>query len=37
LNYPEPDDPFEPEIAHLYKTDKKRFDDTAKEWTKRFA
>jgi len=37
LNNPSPDDPFEPEIGVLLKTDKPKFLATAKEWTKKFA
>ncbi len=32
-----PDDPLVPEIAQLYKTNKAKFEATAKEWTKKFA
>ncbi|CAG8544759.1 1227_t:CDS:2 [Funneliformis mosseae] len=34
---PNPDDPLEPEIAHLYKSDRNRYEDTAREWTRKFA
>ncbi|EMD34458.1 hypothetical protein CERSUDRAFT_117314 [Gelatoporia subvermispora B] len=37
VNNPSPDDPFEPEIAALLKTDKSKFLATAKEWTKKYA
>ncbi|KAL4253934.1 Ubiquitin-conjugating enzyme E2 [Abortiporus biennis] len=37
LNNPSPDDPFEPDIAALLKSDKSKFLATAKEWTKRHA
>jgi len=37
VNNPSPDDPFEPEIAALLKTDKAKFLATAKEWTKKYA
>ncbi|KAI0811158.1 ubiquitin-conjugating enzyme [Irpex lacteus] len=37
LNNPSPDDPFEPEIAALMKTDNAKFLATAKEWTKKYA
>ncbi|KIP07964.1 hypothetical protein PHLGIDRAFT_19061 [Phlebiopsis gigantea 11061_1 CR5-6] len=37
VNNPSPDDPFEPEIAALMKTDYARFQATAKEWTKKYA
>ncbi|KAJ3554464.1 hypothetical protein NM688_g3097 [Phlebia brevispora] len=36
LNNPSPDDPFEPDIAALMKTDQHKFLATAKEWTKKF-
>lgn len=32
-----PDDPLVPEIAHLYKTDRAKYEATAKEWTKKYA
>ena len=32
-----PDDPLVPEIAQLYKTNKAKFEATAKEWTKKYA
>ncbi|KAI0340130.1 ubiquitin-conjugating enzyme, partial [Trametopsis cervina] len=35
LNNPSADDPFEPEIAALIKTDNAKFLATAKEWTKK--
>ena len=31
------DDPLVPEIAHVYKTDRTRFEATAKEWTRKYA
>ena len=34
LNDPNPDDPLEPEIAHEYKTNRERFTNNAKSWTK---
>jgi len=37
LTDPNPDDPLVPEIAHIYKTDKKRYDDTARQWTNKYA
>ncbi|TFL07355.1 UBC-like protein [Pterulicium gracile] len=37
LNNPSPDDPFEPDIAALLKTDETKFLATAKEWTKKYA
>eukprot|EP00350_Pseudokeronopsis_sp_OXSARD2_P010600 CAMPEP_0170540016 /NCGR_PEP_ID=MMETSP0211-20121228/2_1 /TAXON_ID=311385 /ORGANISM="Pseudokeronopsis sp., Strain OXSARD2" /LENGTH=110 /DNA_ID=CAMNT_0010842259 /DNA_START=30 /DNA_END=362 /DNA_ORIENTATION=+ len=32
-----PDDPLVPEIAHLYKNDKEKYETTAKEWTRKYA
>lgn len=32
-----PDDPLVPEIAHIYKTDRARYNATAREWTRKFA
>lgn len=32
-----PDDPLVPEIAHIYKQDKAKYEATAKEWTKKYA
>mmetsp|Transcript_10863 Transcript_10863/g.27891 ORF Transcript_10863/g.27891 Transcript_10863/m.27891 type:complete len:151 (+) Transcript_10863:66-518(+) len=32
-----PDDPLVPEIAHLYKTDRARYDNNAREWTMKYA
>ena len=32
-----PDDPLVPEIAQLYKSNRAKFDATAKEWTKKYA
>lgn len=32
-----PDDPLVPEIAHIYKTDRARFEATAIEWTRKYA
>ena len=37
LTDPNPDDPLEPDIAHLYKTDKIKYADTAKAWTVYYA
>ncbi len=33
---PNPDDPLVPEIAHLFKTDRAKYDSTAKEWTRKY-
>jgi len=32
-----PDDPLVPEIAHLYKTDRKRYEQTARESSQKYA
>lgn len=37
LTDPNPDDPLVPEIAHVYKTNRSKYKDTAKEWTKKYA
>jgi ubiquitin-protein ligase len=37
LTDPSPDDPLVPEIAHVYKTDRARYEATAREWTRKFA
>mmetsp|Transcript_16616 Transcript_16616/g.46914 ORF Transcript_16616/g.46914 Transcript_16616/m.46914 type:complete len:148 (+) Transcript_16616:162-605(+) len=34
---PNPDDPLVPETAHLYKTDRQKYNAMAKEWTRKFA
>ncbi|KAF5105596.1 hypothetical protein DV452_005162 [Geotrichum candidum] len=37
LTDPNPDDPLVPEIAHVYKTDRSRYETTAREWTRKYA
>ena len=37
MNDPNYEDPLVPEIAHIYKTDKKKYEETAREWTKKYA
>jgi ubiquitin-conjugating enzyme E2 D/E len=37
LTDPNPDDPLVPEIANLYKTDRPRYEATAREWTRKYA
>mmetsp|Transcript_3525 Transcript_3525/g.10238 ORF Transcript_3525/g.10238 Transcript_3525/m.10238 type:complete len:150 (-) Transcript_3525:1788-2237(-) len=37
LTDPNPDDPLVPEIAHIYKNDRKRYEDTARQWTHKYA
>ena len=34
---PNPDDPLVPEIAQIYKTDPNRYQELAKEWTRKYA
>jgi len=37
LTDPNPDDPLVHEIAHLYKTDRVRYEANAREWTRKCA
>ncbi|KAH0905062.1 hypothetical protein HID58_044565 [Brassica napus] len=37
LTDPNPDDPLVPEIAHMYKTDKTKYESTARSWTQKYA
>ncbi|KOS13897.1 ubiquitin-conjugating enzyme e2 [Malassezia pachydermatis] len=37
LTDPNPDDPLVPDIAHLYKTDRGAYENTAREWTRKYA
>ncbi|KAF3552387.1 hypothetical protein DY000_02003867 [Brassica cretica] len=37
LTDPNPDDPLVPEIAHMYKTDKSKYESTARSWTQKYA
>ena len=37
LTDPNPDDPLVPEIAHIYKGDKPKYEATAREWTRKYA
>jgi ubiquitin-conjugating enzyme E2 D/E len=37
LTDPNPDDPLVPEIARIYKTDREKYNATAKEWTAKYA
>jgi ubiquitin-conjugating enzyme E2 D len=37
LTDPNPDDPLVPEIAHMYKTDRHKYENTARTWTQRYA
>lgn len=34
---PNPDDPLVPEIARLYKTDVSKYNECAREWTRKYA
>ena len=36
LTDPNPDDPLVHDIAHLYKTDRPRYEATAREWTRKY-
>lgn len=31
------DDPLVPEIAHMYKTDRAKYEATARQWTQKYA
>ncbi|KAI8025999.1 Ubiquitin-conjugating enzyme E2 28 [Camellia lanceoleosa] len=35
LTDPNPDDPLAPEIAHMYKTDRAKYEATARSWTQK--
>ena len=37
LTDPNPDDPLVPEIAQIFKTDPARYEELAKEWTRKYA
>ncbi|XWS24827.1 hypothetical protein CRYUN_Cryun27aG0018200 [Craigia yunnanensis] len=37
LTDPNPDDPLVPEIAHTYKTDRAKYESTARAWTQKHA
>ncbi|EER11237.1 ubiquitin-conjugating enzyme E2 D3, putative [Perkinsus marinus ATCC 50983] len=37
LTDPNPDDPFVPEIAHMYKTNRAKHDEIGREWTQKYA
>lgn len=37
LEEPDVDNPLEPEIAKQLQSDRKAFDDTARDWTKQYA
>lgn len=37
LTDPNPDDPLVPEIAHMYKTDRAKYESMAQGWTHKYA
>ncbi|KAF5728505.1 ubiquitin conjugating-like enzyme family protein [Tripterygium wilfordii] len=37
LTDPNPDDPLVPEIAHMYKSDRLKYESTARSWTQKYA
>jgi len=37
LTDPNPDDPLVPEIAHMYKIDRAKYEATARSWTQKYA
>jgi len=37
LTDPNPDDPLVPDIAQIFKTDRARYDATAREWTRKYS
>ncbi|KAL2509789.1 UBC core domain-containing protein [Forsythia ovata] len=37
LTDPNPDDPLVPEIAHMYKVDRAKYESTARSWTQKYA
>uniref|UniRef100_A0A0B7AHW1 UBC core domain-containing protein n=1 Tax=Arion vulgaris TaxID=1028688 RepID=A0A0B7AHW1_9EUPU len=37
LTDPNPDDPLVPEIARVYKTDRSKYEELAKDWTRKYA
>jgi len=37
LNDPNPDDPLVPDIARTFKSDRQKYNDTAKQWTLMYA
>ncbi|KAK4398685.1 Ubiquitin-conjugating enzyme E2 28 [Sesamum angolense] len=37
LTDPNPDDPLVPEIAHMYKADRVKYESTARSWTQKYA
>lgn len=37
LTDPNPDDPLVPEIAHIYKNQRTRYEEAARSWTQKYA
>lgn len=37
LTDPNPDDPLVPEIAHMYKNDRAKYENNARSWTQKYA
>lgn len=37
LTDPNPDDPLVPEIAHMYKTERTKYESMARSWTQKYA
>lgn len=37
LTDPNPDDPLVPEIAQMYRTDRAKYESTARAWTQKYA
>jgi ubiquitin-conjugating enzyme E2 D/E len=37
LTDPNPDDPLSPDVAHLYKTNRRKYEQMAQEWTLQYA
>ena len=37
LKSPHPDDPLVPDVARVYKTDIAKYNETAAEWTRKYA
>ena len=37
LTDPNPEDPLVPEIARMYKSDREKYNEMAREWTRKYA
>ena len=37
LTDPNPEDPLVPEIARMYKSDREKYNELAREWTRKYA